>query len=614
MMDQRIYDNNVRAIKDRWPELLEIFVDQKPDNGLCCEIVDVEGMFIPVIKREGRAYQLTSLCSDEAILDRWIRFVNSNLYDSVVYFFGFGTGMYVRKLLDNNDESRQKSIAVLVYEPDPSILSELIRYYDYTDIISDERVTLVVGEKGFKEIRQWTRKHVNHKNIRGSGSAYYLNYPRIFPEEKKEYDKEIEELLSNYYSNIGFRKWRSETVYSNSLKSIPVIAGSWSLDSLENVLPDNVPVFIVSSGPSLSKNVHELKRAKGRGFIIAADSSLGVFDNAEIIPDLFVTVDPVKQRENYSFDWLPKVPVMLDMGSPEYVIKEGQPYFMLCSYDEYTAFYINKLKGAISCHTVLTGGGSVAHHAFSLAMMMGAKTIVFVGQDLAYTDDKAHAAEVAIDDDSMIDSVETIDVNGNPIRSSRELVFYKRWFEEIIEKTKGRVFIDATEGGALIKGTRIMPLKEAIDQYCVKEWEAKKTLSECKKLFSEEQKKLYFDAIKKVPERTDEIIKDSRNLITDYEKIAKGVRSGRVTGTKLRKLLADCRVLSDKIEENEAYSYIDMLISDSEINLEKTVNNVDPDTTRDILNMCTLGGEHAENIIKAAEKVKKDFVGLGELK
>lgn len=606
-MNSELYDKNIKALENRWPELRKQFEKSTGSSDISCEVTEIDGCLVPLVHKGDRTYQLSSIYSDSVMLDRWSDFVDVNMYEAVVYMFGLGTGCFLRRFLEKAGSAEVKKTSVFVYEPDTVILKELFGYYDYSDIFADKKVTIGIGTIDDGPLKDWTSSTITYSNIHGTGSSYYPNYPRIFPEIRKKYDQELEEMFSDYYANISFR-YHTHTLFSNTLANINRMVDSLSLSSLADLYSEDIPAFVVSSGPSLSKNIQELKSVKGKGLIIAADSALGVFDRAGIIPDIYVSVDPGKQKENFKYEWVRKIPALIGITSPKHVVSEGQPYFMMSLYDEYTGWFIASHCNGKPHQLIVQGGGSVATYAFSLGHVLGAKRIIFVGQDLAYTGDAAHAVGVAVDDDEMLSSVDTIDIYGNPVRTSRELVWYRRWFENVIEKSEELEVIDATEGGALIKGTKIMTLKEAVDKYCVKDWDIEGMLQSSGDLFSGEEKKEYLELMYSVPEKMDEIIRDSRKLISDYEKLETYVRKGGTSGDKLKKQLSKTTKLSDRIEENRAFSYIDMVNSVSEVDVERRVNSVNPDAERDLINLCVLGREHSENIIKSAEQVKKDFI------
>jgi hypothetical protein len=57
----------------------------------------------------------------------------------------------------------------------------------------------------------------------------------------------------------------------------------------------------------------------------------------------------------------------------------------------------------------------------------------------------------------------TKDIYGNIVQTGKNLDIYREWIERRIKEVQGVEFIDATEGGALILGTKIMSLKDTIE-------------------------------------------------------------------------------------------------------------------------------------------------------
>jgi hypothetical protein len=98
-------------------------------------------------------------------------------------------------------------------------------------------------------------------------------------------------------------------------------------------------------------------------------------------------------------------------------------------------------------------GGSVATTALEIGIRLGCRRIIFYGLDLAYTDDYVHASGTSrrdLNDNS--DLIETIDIYGNPIKTTKVLNIYRKWIEERIKNVRDIEIIDATEGGMKIKG------------------------------------------------------------------------------------------------------------------------------------------------------------------
>ena len=97
---------------------------------------------------------------------------------------------------------------------------------------------------------------------------------------------------------------------------------------------------------------------------------------------------------------------------------------------------------------------------------MGCNPIVFVGQDLAFTDNKTHSKATYSKDITVSENLREVeDIYGNIVYTPKNLYIYLRWIQNRINKEESITFIDATEGGARIKGTEILTLEKAIDKY-----------------------------------------------------------------------------------------------------------------------------------------------------
>lgn len=98
----------------------------------------------------------------------------------------------------------------------------------------------------------------------------------------------------------GDRKsWNTVVRYTsvnanNIFHNCKYIYNGYSIESLVGLLPSDVPTIVVSAGPSLNKNIEDLRAAQGKANIIATDTAMKPLLNAGIIPNLFVVVDGLK--------------------------------------------------------------------------------------------------------------------------------------------------------------------------------------------------------------------------------------------------------------------------------------------------------------------------------
>jgi hypothetical protein len=139
-----------------------------------------------------------------------------------------------------------------------------------------------------------------------------------------------------------------------------------------------------------------------------------------------------------------------------------------------------------SDHARLTSGATVAHLAFYLAEHMGCDPIIFIGQDLGFSDGLCYAPGTSYEDVwrpelSRFNTLEMKqweqivrdrnilrripDYQGRPTYTEERLFTYLQHFERDFAKTKSRV-IDATEGGVMKRGATCMRLIDALNEYC----------------------------------------------------------------------------------------------------------------------------------------------------
>lgn len=94
--------------------------------------------------------------------------------------------------------------------------------------------------------------------------------------------------------------------------------------------------------------------------------------------------------------------------------------------------------------------------------IFGASPVIFIGQDLAYSKGQTHVKGathgVPVDTDNSY-----LEVSGlfGPLKTSNSLKVFLDHFQDLIKNSDTEV-IDATEGGAVIKGTKLMTLREIL--------------------------------------------------------------------------------------------------------------------------------------------------------
>ncbi len=377
----------------------------------------------------------------------------------------------------------------------------------------------------------------------------------------------------SYYVHIGtkmfFTPYQAENFYNN-VKYIP---GCYKAFQLFRLIPSDIPAFVVSAGPSLNKNIKQLKRAKNKSFIIAVDTAVKPLLREGIEPDLFATLDGIKPLEVIETEQAKNLPMLTKVTAAHSIMDyhTGKKFFYNEGYQ-----YVHKLF-EMNDKTIegFPTGGSVATLAFSLACHLGFRKIIFVGQDLAYTGNKSHADGTFQEVMPKEDTEKFIKVPGNyedEVPTLKNLDGYRKWFGEYIEwwqKRHDTEFINATEGGARIEGTKLMALADVIDQECNKEVDIKACIDSLEPVFNEQEQEKIIAYFHDTPNQVHAIVtlaQEGRKLYAQLDKLCK---KGNLDKRAYVKILKKVKRNRKKIEENPNFE----LLSESMTRAEQIIRS-----------------------------------------
>ncbi|MDE7298877.1 MAG: hypothetical protein K2N94_08615, partial [Lachnospiraceae bacterium] len=171
-------------------------------------------------------------------------------------------------------------------------------------------------------------------------------------------------------------------------------------------------------------------------------------------------------------------------------------------------------------------GASVATAAFSICAALGLRRIILIGQDLSYQGDVTHAGGEIMAIQAEEENICYVDgVDGEKVKTRHDWLQYLRWFERVVQETAGEIeVIDATEGGARIRGTELMRLSEAIDRYCTVPVDFAALLRENLCVLSAAERKSFAEYIRQGIQEAEKIRKLSEELcvLLDRERIGLG--------------------------------------------------------------------------------------------
>lgn len=392
--------------------------------------------------------------------------LNSNSFTIII---GFGFGYHVREIIKRKLDRG----SVLVIEPRMDILKAAMTCMDLTDILSHDKITFIEYNERFKETLYEYIKIVNV--FIGNPIIYQLTpYNNITSEGLDPIRKAFIEMVKYACMAAGDSSGDTLIGIINGFNGIQHLFNSFDFRSLKEQY-NKVPAIIVSAGPSLDKNFKLLREVKGNALIIAAETIQEKLLRNGIVPDIVSVLERgMNVYESYfaNKELNPEVVLFGQTVIEDLIFSTYPGKSVVCI--KQGPIFETWLAGRLGGMNSFNPGQSVANMNFSIARILGCDPIIFIGQDLAFSDDRRTHAQGTVTEKQTAEEFlkkfdhEIIKVKGNyaDFVETGEIYYqFLRWFELEIPKTEAQV-INATEGGAYIKGTVLMTLREAIDRYC----------------------------------------------------------------------------------------------------------------------------------------------------
>ncbi len=558
-MERRI--ENLKILEKRFPGISKM-IEEKEEKLLKKEALYVAeetaftGEKILTVEKDSRKLYLAGRRDPSAHPRNQISVLGQIIPNAPVFMLGMGNLNYLKELVKTTDES----VIFLIYEPFFSIFYKQLELADFEAIFENRTIVLIIGGINEDGLEGLIVSMLQGDKVPLMKYFVLPNYPKLCLDQVKIFLNYLTKYSTPYYIAIGtnlfFSPYQAENFYHN----VQYIKDGYRASRLLKVLPTDIPAFVIAAGPSLNKNIKELKRAKGKGFLIAVDTAIKPLLREGIIPDLFVTLDGIKPVELVEEEQAKEIPMLTKVTAARSVMDyhTGKKFFINEGYRYVDQLY--KMNGkSIQGFSV---GGSVATYAFALVCHLGFRKIVFVGQDLAYTDNKSHADGTFQEKMEEEDTEKFMMVPGNyqeQVPTLTNLDGYRKWFGEFIsewEKTHYVEFINATEGGARIEGTKLMPLAEVIDQECKKEVDIKSCINSLEPEFTEEEQNRIVDYFHDTPKQVHEIVRLAREGKKIYGQLDKLCHYGNMDKRAYVKLLKRVKKNRKKIEENVNYDLL----------------------------------------------------------
>lgn len=407
------------------------------------------------IMKDGKNIYIGSKYNMKQELDNFLKNINNIKNNTILIVLGFGTGEHIKILREHYSEN-----SIFILEPNKS----LKKYGESLEWIKQDDNVRIFN----LDIQELT-KYINEFNVDNINISVFANYSKIYLDELKVFFEELKRYCINIKGNKTTKLLFSKLWFETLINNIPYIGQS---------IPSNVykdaykgkPAIIVSAGPSLEKNVEDLKGYEDNFLIFTGGRTFKGLIEKNIKPDLLAVLDPGDKLYKMVEGYIEKesIPLFFYEGTNPDVVKKHRGTKILSRYSHSYSDFIERVTQMPIIQG--SGGGSVAHYMTLHAVFMGCNPVIFIGQDLAYGSDKKYSDFAKIKGESIeeVKSENDVYVEGvteSIVKSDIYLNAFRVEFENIIQRYPQVKFINATEGGARIHGTTEMCLKDALKIY-----------------------------------------------------------------------------------------------------------------------------------------------------
>lgn len=370
------------------------------------------------------------------------------------YFYGLGNGVFYKLLLANEAIQR-----IVVVEPELEILYIVLNLIDFSDSIMNHRFCIEYS-KDFN----FTRSTYIMQHPEGQLFSKLFDLDILLPYYQHHYQEDIHTVHALFLQSIeqvilghGNDVTDSLMGIEHHIRNLPTMLKQPKFQDLATKKNSNRAI-IVSTGPSLKKQLPWLKKVAPYTTIISVDASFPILEREGIKPDFVTIIERVPETAKFfretSKEFQDDVifvgvsivhQEVLDSirGGTKVLVMRPHGYTSHFRFDEYGYLGI---------------GMSAANMAFELAYSMGYETCILIGQDLAFGDDgTSHSSGHLYGDneETFKESDEFIEKygGGGMVRTTYYWKLFKNYFEKDIHFTQETMkTINSTEGGARIPG------------------------------------------------------------------------------------------------------------------------------------------------------------------
>ena len=397
---------------------------------------------------------------------------------STFVVLGAGLGYHVLAL-----EARYREPVLIIAEPDLALLQGLLCHVDLSAAIRGGRVVFLTDAA-----KSHVHSQLHRLNTDMMMGLQFVQTP-LASRVKAAFHTAIREQVQDF---VAFGRVQMVTLLKNAritvenvVHNVADYAASPGIETIENKAA-GYPAIVVAAGPSLSRNIDQLAAYADKAVIIAVQTVYRSLVERGIHPHFVTSLDFHETSANF-------FRCIDDMSRTVMVAEPKANWNVLDVFTGEKLILSHKLHPILLSehdpkHGGLVAGSTVAHLAFYVAQHVGCNPIMFLGQDLSFTEAMYYAPGMDIENIwapelSRYNTIENkqweriirsrnilhpcTDLHGRPAYTDDQMKTYSQQFEADFAQAP-QTIIQASEGGLALGGMIVRPFAEAATEFCTK--------------------------------------------------------------------------------------------------------------------------------------------------
>lgn len=392
---------------------------------------------------------------------------NKYLLYPVLYFYGFGSGVLYKCLLNNPNLKH-----IVVFEDDLELLYSVFSVLDFSNELKERKIIILNSEISNQDLEYLLYTKPFYNFLRIYDMHIHNEYYEKFENNILELNKKISEILKIIILHQGNDIKDSLQGLVQYIYNLPNMIKNPPLKNLWLMRNKKVKsAIVVAAGPSLSKQLPLLKQYQDKFSIFCVDSAYSILAKNDIKPDFVLASERTKLasnliQQNYKNIDDNIVFILLTLVHPlaiKYLENTDRKFLLI----PYPTIFFDKID--LFDFGKSPSGGTVAYNALQLACDFNHENIIFIGQDLAYGEDgSSHAKDYFYGEKFVKENTELCVVSYGGKKQIKTRIMWNTFrftIQNYIANKKGFKFYNATEGGARIEGTIEKPFKECCEEF-----------------------------------------------------------------------------------------------------------------------------------------------------